>query len=136
LEDSRLHIAKQWLRLANSIVDLVAIFILWVVIIGGLTLSGFDQVYNSAQQEVTLSIAWMLLPTFWLYYLVAEFFFQLTLGKMLTKTKVVTKAGHKPGFLQILGRTLSRSIPFEYLSYLRSPTGIHDMLSGTRVIKE
>lgn len=86
MEDSRLHIAKQWLRLANSIVDLVAIFILWVVIIGCLVLLGFDQVYASAQQEVTLSIAWIFLPAFWLYYLVAEFFFQRTLGKMLTKT--------------------------------------------------
>jgi uncharacterized RDD family membrane protein YckC len=136
LEDSSLHIAKQWLRLTNSIVDLIAIFILWVVIIGCLVLFGFDQVYASAQREVTLRIAWIFLPTFWIYYLVAEFFFQRTLGKVLSKTKVVTKAGLKPGFLQILGRTLSRSIPFEYLSYLRSPTGIHDILSGTRVVKE
>lgn len=137
MEDSRLHIAKQWLRLTNSIVDLIVIFILWIVLIGCLTLAGFDQAYKGIKlEQMVLVFALLFLPAFWIYYLVAEFFFQRTLGKVLSKTKVVTKAGLKPGFLQILGRTLSRSIPFEYLSYLRSPTGIHDILSGTRVVKE
>lgn len=100
-------------------------------------LLGLDNIYIDEKGDKFPIISMIIaVPTFWGYYLLSEFLWQRTFGKILTRTKVVTITGGKPTFLQILGRTLSRSIPFEYLSYFVTMTGIHDRLSGTRVIKE
>ncbi len=70
------------------------------------------------------------------YYLLCESLWQKTLGKVITKTKVVDREGKKPSFLKILGRTLARHIPLEQLSFLFSsyPVGWHDSLSKTLVV--
>jgi uncharacterized RDD family membrane protein YckC len=74
--------------------------------------------------------------TFLLYYGFMEFKYQKTFAKFITKTKVVTLDGHRPNKGKILIRTLSRLIPFDYLSYFISNLGIHDKLSKTCVIKD
>jgi uncharacterized RDD family membrane protein YckC len=136
MEDSRLDLAKQGVRAINMIVDMISFFILWFLLSLGLMLLGFNQIYvDETGEQIPLIPMIVIVPTFWGYYILTEFLFQRTLGKLLTKTMVVTKTGGKPTFGQVLGRTLSRSIPFEYLSYLVSVNGIHDRLSGTRVIK-
>ena len=141
MKDYSLHLAKQELRFANSVIDMIAIFVLWILVSTLLILLGFDlhfeQITADANEEKVSIIPYVIfIPIFWSYYLFTEHFYQRTLGKLLTRTRVVTKTGDKPTFGQILGRTLCRSIPFEYFSYLGSVNGIHDMLSGTRVIKE
>jgi uncharacterized RDD family membrane protein YckC len=71
-----------------------------------------------------------------LYYTVLEAAFGWTLGKLVTGTRVVALDGRRATFLQILGRTLARFIPFEPLSFFgRDPVGWHDSLSNTRVIQ-
>jgi uncharacterized RDD family membrane protein YckC len=66
---------------------------------------------------------------------VLESWTQQTLGKRITGTKVVNRFGGKPTIARIIGRTLCRSIPLEYLSFLVRNDGVHDLLSGTRVVK-
>jgi hypothetical protein len=66
---------------------------------------------------------------------VMEFKFQKTLGKFITKTKVVNQR-EKPSINDIMRRTFCRLIPFDRLSFLFMENGIHDGLSNTRVIKE
>lgn len=137
MEDSRLDLARQGVRAINMIVDMISFFILWFLLSFGLMLLGFNQTYvDETGEQIPLIPIIIIVPTFWGYYILTKFLFQRTLGKLLTNTKVVTKTGDKPTLGQILGRTLSRSIPFEYLSYLVSVNGIHDRLSGTRVIRE
>jgi uncharacterized RDD family membrane protein YckC len=137
MENPTLHLAGQGERLINFIVDMIAFLVLWLVLSFGLLMFGLDQTFHDdTEDQRPIILAIILVPTFWGYYILTEFLFQRTLGKLLTKTKVVTKSGGKPTFLQILIRTLSRSIPFEYFSYLGTVNGIHDKLSGTRVIKE
>ena len=137
MEKSTLHLAGQGARLINSIVDMTSFLIVWFLLSLGLVLLGFGQVYtDESGEQMPIIPMIIIIPTFWSYYILTEFIFQRSLGKMLTKTMVVTKTGDKPTFQQILGRTLCRSIPFEYLSYLMTVNGIHDILSGTRVIKE
>ncbi len=69
------------------------------------------------------------------YYILQEFFWGRTLGKFITGTKVVTADGTSPSFIQIVGRTLCRLIPFDWFSFLEeSPIGWHDKLSKTRVV--
>jgi len=60
-----------------------------------------------------------------------------TPGKWMTRTRVVTEKGNKPTFLNILGRSAARLIPFEPFSFLGSgPGGWHDTLSKTLVVDE
>ena len=70
-----------------------------------------------------------------IYYTLFEMYFGRTLGKFITKTKVVSTNGDKPSLNVIFIRTLCRYIPFEAFSYLgSSKSGWHDKLSGTKVI--
>jgi uncharacterized RDD family membrane protein YckC len=136
MQDEKLNLAGQGDRLINFIVDMITFIILWLALSIILMLLGVNHTYSDESGEQIPIIPMILvIPIFWGYYIIAEFFLQRTLGKLITKTKVVSKTGDKPTLGQIIGRTLSRSIPFEYFSYLITVKGIHDKLSGTRVIK-
>ncbi|MDX9964264.1 RDD family protein [Desulfobacter postgatei] len=71
-----------------------------------------------------------------LYYFLFEWIFGLTPGKFITRTKVITTNGNKPNFSQILGRTLTRLVPLEMLSFMgKDPLGWHDKWSNTLVVR-
>jgi len=71
-----------------------------------------------------------------LYYFICDYFFQRTVGKLVTKTKTVNVWGEKPKLKQVLIRTTTRFVPFEALTFFTSNgVGWHDKLSKTRVIK-
>ncbi|HEA21926.1 MAG TPA: hypothetical protein ENH87_13560 [Pricia antarctica] len=67
-----------------------------------------------------------------------QFFEGLTgksLGKSITKTKIVTKLGEVAEFKTIFLRSLFRNISFNNLSFLSSiEFGCHDRFSKTRVV--
>lgn len=72
-----------------------------------------------------------------LYYVPSEVLFGVTLGKLVTGTRVVTETGETPSLNQVLGRTVTRFVPFEMLSFLGGkgrPVGWHDSWSSTRVV--
>ena len=69
------------------------------------------------------------------YYYGLENSIGQTVGKMLTKTKVVTLDGGKPTTQQMLVRTFSRFIPFEPL-LLIGGKWLHDSLPKIRVVLE
>ena len=60
-----------------------------------------------------------------------------TLGKLVTKTKVISVKGKRPNVLHIFLRTILRfTNPFDVVSYLMgNEQGIHDILSRTRLVK-
>ena len=71
------------------------------------------------------------------YYGIMEYKYQKTIGKILTKTKVVTKDGTRPRLKNILIRTIVRLIVIvDQISYLFKRDGFHDKLSNTTVIRE
>ncbi len=136
MTDNNLNLAGQGQRIFNFIIDMVTFFTIWFALTMGLMLLGLDQTYtDETGEQLPIVPLIILVPTFWGYYLLTEYKFQRTLGKVLTKTKVVSLTGDKPTLKQIIFRTLSRSIPFEYFSYLATVEGIHDKLSKTRVVK-
>lgn len=119
-------------RLSNFLIDRVASYI--PLILCSMYFLYFPSTSDSGTFEtVLISIAGVL---FFAYHLICESIWQRTLGKLITKTKVVDKEGNKPSFLKILGRSLARYIPFEPLSFLFSgyPIGWHDSLSNTLVV--
>ncbi|MDR5591011.1 RDD family protein [Christiangramia sp. SM2212] len=78
----------------------------------------------------------LIIASFFTYYILMEVLFQKTLGKFITRTKVVTTNGNKPSELDIVTRTFCRLIPFDRISYLFTRNGFHDRLSNTKVIKD
>jgi len=70
------------------------------------------------------------------YYIICEYVWGRTVGKLITKTKVIDKFGNKPSFGRIVGRSFARYIPFDALSFLFGsfPVGWHDSISGTFVV--
>lgn len=113
-------------RLSNYILDsiLTTLLILAVVLYYAF----------SKQDPSSLFGLGIVIPVF--YYVIFESLWQVTPGKFLTKTKVVMRDGTKPPFMNIVGRTFARVIPFEAFSYLFGsyPVGWHDSLSGTLVV--
>ena len=67
------------------------------------------------------------------YYYGLENSMGQTVGKMLTKTKVVTLEGVKPTTQQMLVRTFSRFIPLEPV-LLIGGKWLHDSLAKTKVV--
>lgn len=126
LDNKKLILASTTKRFLNSIFDnwvfslLVAVFLALPYSMGLM-----------ADGEVGLWI--FLISIFQLP--VGEYFFSKSFGKLITRTRVVSKDGSKPKLSQIVVRTLARFIPFDALSFLdRHPVGWHDSLSGTIVI--
>lgn len=114
---------KRRTRLFNFLIDSIVFFI--VVVIFSIFLKDYVE---------RKDLKYFMILLYYLYY----FFFELTtgqtIGKMITKTRVVKiESDEKPNFLSILLRTLSRLIPIDFLSYLFLSNGIHDLVSRTEL---
>ena len=121
------NVVSSGIRFVNFLID----FIIWLIIAGILT---FPLNANDGNQML---IGYLILfGTFIGYYAIMEIKFQKTVGKYLTKTKVVKMNGDKPTNGDIITRTFCRLIPFDRLSFLFVKNGIHDFLSKTKVVKD
>ena len=121
-----------WTRLIHFIVDLIGFFLTAMIL--SLIVDLF--VPTSDQTTIGLIGYLLMLVSFFLYYVFMEYKYQKTIGKFLTKTKVVMSDGRKPELNEIFIRTACRLIPLDRLSYLFTRNGFHDRLSNTTVIKE
>ncbi|PWJ44566.1 RDD family protein [Sediminitomix flava] len=81
-------------------------------------------------------IKYILFVLYFIYFITLESTVGQTIGKMVTKTKIVdAKSKSKPKFYQVLMRTALRFIPMNFVSFLISSNGIHDRVSQTTLIK-
>ena len=118
-----LNIVKKRVRLYNFLIDSLVFFI--VVIIFSILFK--DYIADKHLKYVMISM-------YYLYYFIMEWTMGQTVGKMITKTKVVNSVTYKkPGVLRVLIRTLCRLIPIDFFSYLFIPIGIHDRVSRTEL---
>jgi len=119
-------------RFLNFIIDFIA------GSMGVLIMSYIIGFFINFADEILLRIFTYLLffGTFFAYYAILEIKFQKTLGKFVTKTKVVKMNGDKPESSDIIMRTFCRFIPFDRVTFLFMKNGIHDFLSKTKVIKD
>jgi uncharacterized RDD family membrane protein YckC len=114
-------------RFLNFLID----GIVWLIIVAILTFQ------LSPKDAVQMLLGYLIFfASFIGYYTFMEIKYQKTIGKFITKTKVVTKNGDKPKVGDILLRTICRLIPFDRFSYLFIQNGFHDRFSGTIVIKD
>ena len=127
------ELASRTQRFVNLVIDLVgyyAVAIVIGVVIGIVNPSFFDT------PNVVRDYAFGYIVIIG-YYAVSEGLFGRTLGKLVTRTWVVDESGGKPSFAQIFGRSAARCIPFEPFSFFGGePTGWHDTMSGTRVVRK
>ena len=118
-------IAGQTLRFVNFLLDTSIYF---VIILGFILI--FKDVINKENVKL-ISILF-----YFLYYFIFEITNGQTLGKMITRTRVISLTENNNNFfIRIFGRTLMRFIPLDIFSYLFYKRGLHDWISKTEVIK-
>ncbi|MGE5446838.1 MAG: RDD family protein [Bacteroidales bacterium] len=123
-------------RFINWIIDSLVIGALWlgIFILTGKLIAKYgipDWIEVGKKYDLSLT----LLITFLPYYLIFEGVFKTTLGKLITRTKVIRLDGNSISFYKGLARTLCRLIPLEPFSYLlKKDFGWHDSITGTRVV--
>lgn len=122
------NLATTSARIINYIIDSVASFGLVFLI---LTVAQFI-----LGDVIPIFFLVLILVSFAAYFIILELLFQKTLGKFITKTKVVKLDGAKPSQRDIIIRTVCRFIPFDQFSFLLLKDGFHDVLSKTKVVKE
>ncbi|HXB41039.1 MAG TPA: RDD family protein [Bacteroidia bacterium] len=122
--------ASNTLRFINYLIDCVGVLVFGVVIGVIFGTVGMAHLITGTNENF-LGLILMLF-----YYGLMEGIMGRTLGKFVTGTKVITTEGNDPTFMNILGRTLCRFIPFDAFSFLGGgPGGWHDTISHTRVVK-
>lgn len=115
------------IRFLNFIID----FIIWLIMVGIFTFP------LNANNGIQMLLGYLiLLGTFIGYYAIMEIKFQKTVGKFVTKTRVIKLNGQKPQNSDIISRTFCRLIPFDRISFVFFKNGIHDILSKTKVVKD
>jgi uncharacterized RDD family membrane protein YckC len=119
-------------RFLNFIIDSIAFLIVFAIL--GFIIGLF---YNTNNQIILQLAGYILLAVaFFGYYIFMEYKYQKSIGKLITKTKVMRADGEKAQLGDIVARTFCRLIPFDRMSYLFTSNGFHDRLSNTTVIKD
>jgi uncharacterized RDD family membrane protein YckC len=114
-------------RFLNFIIDTIVWFIIVAILTNAL----------NAKDPMQMAVGYFIFFASYIgYYAFMETKYQKTIGKFITKTKVVNKNGTKPEGGDILRRTFCRLIPFDRISFLFTSNGFHDRLSDTTLIKE
>lgn len=128
-------------RLANLLLDTLFYEMIMYIIINPLERLIFGELLDEQVEYgclLSLTISFTIL---FLYYFISETYFQKTLGKLITKTKVINDDGTKASASAIVKRTLIRFLPFDSISLYtgkdeeKKGTWWHDRWSRTRVTK-
>lgn len=132
----KIKLVTGWTRFAHYLIDAIIISLIsfgfnliWVqVFISGFPIRIENQgiVYNFIPKIEGLFITVA-------YYFICEYTMQRTIGKFATSSVVINKFAEAPEPASLLGRSFSRIVPFEALSYF-SDRGWHDRWSKTYVV--
>ena len=114
---------KKRVRLYNFLIDTAVCFL--VAILFSILLK------DIVSQEI---LKYIFIPMYSLYYFIMEWTTGQTVGKMITRSKVVTsETDERPSVSSILIRSLCRLIPVDFFTYFFIPMGIHDRISKTEL---
>ena len=128
--NSNMQIAEKSQRLVNYVVDrfLISMFS---------SLFSLFFIFSNLSIKETSFLSLMIYTVIHIfYYFIFELSSGQTIGKKITKTKVVKKGTGKINFFNIFIRTFTRLIFLDVYSYLfGNEIGMHDILSNTLVVK-
>ena len=123
---------KSGTRFLNFIIDSIAFLIVFAIL--GFIVGLF---YNTDNKLIIELAGYILVAgEFFEYYIFMEYKFQKTIGKLITKTKVLRADGENAQIGDIIARTFCRLIPLDRLSFLFTSNGFHDRLSNTTVVQD
>ena len=123
---------SSFVRFVNFLIDFIVIFIFY-----GMIIPNLETLLNlTSKTELIIYRIGTLILFVAFYYIPFEHKYQKTLGKFITKTKVVNLEGEKAELGDIISRTLCRLIPFDRFSFFFTRNGFHDAISKTIVIKD
>lgn len=127
-------LASVWQRIMNLVIDSATICVTSFFYLG-LVIELFDAPENqTSDAENILLLMVFFVP--YVYYSLMEFLGGRTIGKYLTRTKVVDSNGLAPKFGVVLLRSLVRLVPFDFVSaFFSSRRMWHDSWTNTFVIK-
>jgi len=127
-------------RFINMIIDVIGYYLLTFIvgiIFGLFALIGFEAPLNLIVEMDRIGELIFGILISLTYFVTFEVLTQKSLGKLITKTKVVLEDGSKPTAKDIFLRSLCRFIPFEIFSFLgEEGRGWHDSISETYVVDE
>ena len=127
--------ASKTKRFTNYIIDYIVKVIIMTLIFSIIGLVNIEIINNiSTNKLLEYAIAYAITFT---YYHLFELTTGKTIGKFITKTKVVNSNYEKPSSEAILYRSLYRLVPFNAISFIGEESeGWHDKWSNTIVVNE
>jgi len=133
LTKSKFVYASKWQRFANMLIDDFGYIVLAAIMGASVAFVGGENAVALMDSIPDVIFGYSILIV---YYFSFEFFTGRTLGKLITRTRVVDDDGNKPSWRKILGRTFTRIVPFEAFTFLgKNGRGLHDRWPKTYVIK-
>ena len=124
-----MKIADKGTRFGNYLIDNIAVIIL--VILHAFILDG---VLHVIPEDGSPWLGLYFFVLYFGYHFLFEYFCGRSIGKFITKTKVVDINGDKPSTKALFIRNISRLIPLDNFSFLFGEDGWHDSISETQVI--
>lgn len=131
-------IASKGKRIINLLVDSCCIILLSSIVfyLMSVVILNSSVAEKFSNQQKIISLDYFVVIIAFSYYLFFEGLSYRTIGKYITKTRVVRPDGGTPSFMQIIARTLLRIVPFDFITYLVVENGWHDRFSNTIVIEQ
>lgn len=134
-------VASAGRRLANYLIDTITFYGCILVVFFGIGLieglTGWSSQLYDDEGVMKLPGFVLAYAVYIMYYFILEWRFGKTLGKAITRTKVVDLNQKPVGAKGAILRTLCRFIPFDSFSFLsNNPVGWHDNIPKTRVVYE
>lgn len=135
-EEMRLIRATSGQRITNYVIDMIINTVITMFVFGMLLIVFLGEDAASELNPVVDHII-SAIATAIIYFITEISLHGKTLGKYVTKTRVVTTTGDTPTANQYLGRSFARAVPFDAFSFLNdNASGWHDKWSDTMVIDE
>lgn len=123
-------------RFVNYIIDLIIFYVLMFIVGIFIGIAAVAGVASTESIAITILTYVFAIAFFLLYYTLLEGSKGKTLGKLVSKTKVVTEDGTPMTYSKAFVRSLSRLVPFEPLSVFFGLKMWHDQWTNTMVIKD
>lgn len=161
LVQGNVDLAPFYLRAAHFAIDLITVSIIiqilnpyfnWIIGMEALlseeTLSFTDAISKVNASDTKIQVSPFVIAPIFAYWFIQENFLGKTLGKFITRTKIISHKGDKPSktttlfrCIIIAGSITFQLVPFIAISFLASyllhkkALGFHDLVSKTLVVK-
>lgn len=126
-------------RFVNYLIDVIIFYVVIIVFsfIFGLAFASSIESESDLETGSSILIIYLVVfAVFFAYYTFLEGSKGKTIGKMVSKTRVVCEDGSPMTYGKAFLRTLCRMVPFEFISAFTGTQMWHDSWTKTKVVKD